>query len=427
MQNDPRSHGLWERTAPPGPATPALRSNLHADVVVIGGGFTGLSTALHLAERGAHPVVLEAVEVGFGASGRNVGLVNAGMWVMPDDLPDVLGPDYGARLLDVLGHGPTVVWDIIERHGISCEATRRGTLHLAVGRQGVAEIETRARQWAARGAPVEVLDGAETARRTGSHAYAGALLDMRAGTIQPLAYVRGLARAAINAGAVVYGHSPVTGIEAMGPSWRVLTAEGSVTADWIVVATDAYTTAPWAQIRTEQVILPYFNLATRPLSDAEVAGILPGREGCWDTKEVLSSFRLDAANRLVFGSVGALRRGGQVVHKGWARRALARIYPQLGRVDFDTEWFGRIGMTDDALPRFHRFDRNVVGFCGYNGRGIVPGTVFGRIMAGYIMGNGGTGDLPLPVTNARPARKRKLREAYYEAGAQIAHLVADRF
>ena len=118
MKNDPRSHGLWERSAPPAPPTTSLSGDLIADVVVIGAGFTGLSAALHLAEAGASVVVLEGVEIGFGGSGRNVGLVNAGMWVMPDDLPGELGEVYGIRLLHLLGDAPSLVFELVEKHAI---------------------------------------------------------------------------------------------------------------------------------------------------------------------------------------------------------------------------------------------------------------------------------------------------------------------
>ncbi len=241
MQNDPRSHGLWERTAPPAPKTQALAAPIEADVVVVGAGFTGLSAALHLAEAGRTVVVLEAVEIGFGGSGRNVGLVNAGLWIMPDDVPKVLGERHGERLLETLGAAPGLVWDLIERHGIACEPERAGTLHCAVGSEGLEEITARAAQWQARGAPVRLLDAAEASRMIGSSAYAGALLDQRAGTIQPLAYVRGLAAAAMAAGAQLFTASPVTGARREGAGWRLDTAGGSVKADWVVVATNAYT------------------------------------------------------------------------------------------------------------------------------------------------------------------------------------------
>ena len=151
------------------------------------------------------------------------------------------------------------------------------------------------------------------------------------------------------------------------------------------------------------------------------ASILPGREGCWDTKLVLSSFRFDRAGRLVFGSVGALRGTGLAVHRAWAKRALAKMFPRIENVEFEAQWYGMIGMTDDAVPRFHRLDANVVTFCGYNGRGIGPGTVFGRVLADHILGKVNESDLPLPVTEPDSPALPALKEAYYEAGAQIAH------
>ena len=426
MLNDPRSHGLWEMTAPAAPETVSFSGTAEADVVIVGGGFTGLSAALHLAERGTRVMLLEGAEIGYGGSGRNVGLVNAGMWTMPDDLPGVLGEDYGSRLLTLLGNGPRVVFDLVEKHGMECEAMPVGTLHCAVGRAGLDELKDRAEQWSRRGAPVRLLDAAETAAKVGTQAYAGALLDLRAGTIQPLAYVRGLASAAIAAGAKIFTGSPVTGAERNGRRWTVRTAKGSVTADWVIVATNAYTVAPWAEVRAELVHLPYFNFATVPLPPAMQAKILPERQGAWDTKEVLSSFRFDKRGRLVFGSVGALRGTGTAIHKAWARRALKKLFPEIGDVAFEAEWYGKIGMTADNLPRFHRLAENVVGFSGYNGRGIAPGTVFGRALADLVSGEIAEKDLPLPVTDPAAQSFRPVREGYYELGAQIAHFAGAR-
>lgn len=427
MLNDPRSHGLWERTAPPAPATSPLKGKSNADVVIVGGGYTGLSAALHLAEHGANVVLLEAAEIGFGGAGRNVGLINAGMWVMPDNFSLELGEDYGERALELLGNGPYLVREMIAKHGIACELETNGTLHCAVGQDGMTELEERARQWQKRGAPVTVLNAAETERRIGTSAYAGSLLDMRAGTLQPLAYARGLAHAAVKAGARLHTGSPVISTGEANGRKIVRTAEGEVSADWIIVATDAYSTGPWAQVRREQVHLPYFNLATAPLSANLRRSILPNCEGCWDTKEVLSSFRMDQAGRLVFGSCGALRGTGISIHKAWARRSLKRLFPQLGEVEFEAEWYGKIGMTDNALPRFHRFGKNVIGFSGYNGRGISPGTTFGKVLAHHILGDIAEKELPLPLTQVREAAFRSAKEAYYEAGAQIAHFTGERF
>lgn len=427
MQNDPRSHGLWEKTAPAAPQTRPLDGAVTTEVAIIGAGYTGLSTALHLAERGISSVVLEAAEIGFGGSGRNVGLVNAGMWVMPEDLIATLGQDYGNRLLDFLGAGPSYVWEMVRRHAIDCEANPVGTLHAGVGKKGVAELTERARQWQKRGAPVELLDKSEAAAMLGTSFYAGALLDRRAGTIQPLAYARGLARTATALGVAIHTQSPATALTRSANGWMVRTPNGSVTAKQVVLATDAYTRLLPQNIARQQVTLPYFNMATQPLAPDVAKSILPGRQGVWDTKEVLLSYRFDAMNRLVFGSVGALRNSGLAVHRAWAKRALRKLYPQITELRFEQEWFGNIGMTSDNLPRFHQLDDGIYSFCGYNGRGIAPGTVFGRAMAGLLSGDIAAAALPLPLSQPEPAALRGLRSAYYEAGAQLVHLTEARF
>jgi glycine/D-amino acid oxidase-like deaminating enzyme len=425
MRNDPLSHGLWEITAPPAPPTSPLKSEVRADAAIIGCGYTGLSTALNLAEAGAKVVALEAVEIGFGGAGRNVGLVNAGMWLAPDEIVKRLGSDYGERLLKLLGDGPSEVEARVNKHGIDCEFVRNGTLHCATGQAGLAKIGERHAQWGARGAPVKLLSREETARRIGRDLYAGSLLDLRAGTIQPLAYARGLAGAALAAGAVIHTQSPVRSAERAGKVWRLKTDGGTVAADWIVVATDAYAEGGlWPQGKREQIRVPYFNFATRPLAPELAASILPGREGCWDTRLIMNSFRFDKAGRLLFGSIGALRLAGLEVHRAWARRALKATFPQIGEVEFEARWYGMMGMTGNALPRFHRLGPNVVTFCGYNGRGIGTGTVFGRLLADHVLGNLREQDLPLPVTEPDAPALPALWEAYYEAGAQIAHAVS---
>ncbi|MBI1779096.1 MAG: FAD-binding oxidoreductase [Proteobacteria bacterium] len=422
MLNDRRTHGLWERSAPPPPATEPLSSDIVADVAIVGGGYTGLSTALHLAERGVAAVVLEAAEIGFGAAGRNSGLVNAGMWVMPSALEETLGPVHGRRLLDLLRDSPRSVFDIVEKHRIACELKRAGTIHCGAGRKGLAEIKERARQWQALGAPVRVLDAEETRVKTGTSAYPGGLLDLRAGTIQPLAYARGLGAAAIASGARICTGSPVEGIARNSGSWSVRTASGSVRAKWVVLATDIYTKSIMPELRTEQIVLPYFHVATAPLGDNVRRTILPEGQGAWDTRTVLSSFRLDDAGRLIVGSVGALRGAGAAIHRGWARRRIRSLFPQLGGVALEHEWYGQIGMTNDHLPRLHAPAENMIALAGYNGRGIAPGTVFGRELARHVSGEVPLDEMPLPVTAAKDARFRVVMERYYDIGSQVAHL-----
>ncbi|NHN89568.1 NAD(P)/FAD-dependent oxidoreductase [Acetobacter conturbans] len=427
VTQDRLSHGLWAQTAIPSPAMQSLENDSRVDVAVIGAGYTGLSAALYLASTGRDVAVLEANEPGFGGSGRNVGLVNAGLWMKPKDVIGALGNIHGQRILTMLGEGPQLVFDLVRHYGLDCEATPTGTLHCAPDKAGLKELQDREKQWQALGAPVRLLNAEETRRQTGSKLYRGALLDERAGIIQPLSYARGLASIAQLAGATLYGDAAVTNAVRENGFWRLQTSKATVTAKWLLVATNAYTVSPWSAIREELIHLPYFNIATRPLSDAEVAEIMPDRQGCWDTKEVLTSFRLDKGNRLIIGSVGALGQPCErQVHEAWARRSLTSIYPQLQNIRFESAWYGMIGMTSDSVPRLHRLGDQAIAVSGYNGRGISPGTVFGRCLARYICGEISDGDMPLPFTALETPLFRRERELMYSLGSTLVHAVGAR-
>ncbi|KPQ06605.1 MAG: Glycine/D-amino acid oxidases (deaminating) [Rhodobacteraceae bacterium HLUCCA12] len=415
--------GLWAVTAPPPPATAPLSGAHGADVAVVGAGFTGLAAALAAAEAGARVIVLEAAEIGAGGSGRNVGLVNAGLWLMPDDLDRRLARHaQGSSLPALLGDAPAAVWSLIDRHSIDCEARPNGTLHCAPGRAGLAALRERARQWHARGAPVALLSADEARARTGSARFQGALFDPRAGTVQPLAYARGLAHAAIGAGARLHTDTPVTASTRDGGDWVLETPAGQVRAPRVIWATNAYSQAAADQPGRALSVLPFFNFATDPLPATLRAQLLPGGEGGWDSAKILTSFRLDAAGRFIIGSVGALGAADRHVHAAWAARRMAWLFPQLAGQRFVHAWFGRIGTTPDALPRLWQPGPGAFGLWGFNGRGIAPGTVLGQALARAALGQDAR---PPTLQAARPDRLRHARGAALRGGAALWHL-ADR-
>lgn len=420
---------LWHATAPAAPKTAPLTGAVTTEVAIVGGGFTGLSAALHLAEMGVKATVIEARMIGFGGSGRNVGLVNAGMWVKPHDLIATLGAAAGNRLLDELGEGPSFVYELVAKHGIECEAVRNGTLHMAVGEEGLKEIEEREAQWQKRGAPVEVLSAEKAQALSGAAGFTGALLDRRAGTIQPLAYAHGLARAALAAGAEIFTDTPLLAAERKGDLWKLKAGQGTVTARHVILATNAYggvvADVPWKEYRQELTILPFFQMATNPLPEKVAARILPQRQGAWDTGLVMTSFRMDRQNRLIFGSIGRLDALAAGTHRAFAARSVRKLFPYIGDFRFEYWWDGRIGMTTNNLPAMHVLAPNVVTVSGYNGRGIAPGTVFGRALARYVTGDGSA--IPLAETPITADPWRNLKSAFYHVGAQAKHFIDRRF
>ena len=403
----------WATSSEEPPHVSPMDGDIATDLVIIGGGFTGLSTALHAAERGIDCHVLEAEAIGHGGSGRNVGLVNAGLWLPPQDVRAKLGEACGSGLIKLLGEAPAYVFSLIDRHQIRCEATRNGTIHAAHSRRGYEGLARRAEEWHRLGAPVDLLSRDEAAAKIGSPAFHGGLLDHRAGTINPMGYVRGLARAALAAGAKISTGARATKLRRDGAKWIVETDRGTATGKWVVLGTNAYSDDLWPGLRKIFTEIFFFQLATPPLGD-RANGILREGQGLWDTGLIMFSLRKDALGRLIIGSMGRVIGGATGLSRRWAVRTLRRLFPDLGEVEFEMAWDGSIALTPDHLPRIHRLDEGLYTPIGYNGRGITPGTLFGKAMAELLSG-GKEADLPIPITAMKPARTRVVMAPLYQA------------
>ena len=404
---------LWDATADEADVAAPLEGDSETGIAIVGGGFTGLSTALHAAERGLDCRVLEARRIGHGGSGRNVGLVNAGVWLPPREVRERLGEERAGVLTRVLGDAPAYVMSLIERHQIRCELTRSGTIHAAHSPRGLRDLARRAEDWRRLGAPVELLTRAEAAEKIGSDAYHGGLLDRRAGTINPMGYVRGLARAALAAGARISTETAVRALRRDGERWIVETDRGRVSARAVVLGTNAYTDDLWPGLKRTFTVIHYFQVATEPLGD-RARSVLPEGQGLWDTAPVMFSLRRDGFGRLISGSMGRVMGGDEGLSRRWAAGRLRRLFPALGRVGFETAWYGQIALTPDHLPRIHRLADGLYTPIGYNGRGIAPGTVFGKAMAELLAG-GREEDLPLPVTEPARDGLAPLKSRFYRA------------
>lgn len=414
---------LWQETLNHPFKGSKLNDDVQTDVIVIGGGYTGLSAALHIAQQGKSVCVLEAQTIGYGGSGRNVGYVNAGLWTPPDDVEELLGKETGMHLNTLLAKGPDLVFDLIEKHQIQCSATRKATLHYADTASGLENLKSRYAQQVARNAPVHLLDRDEAVKRTGSDKVLGALMDMRAGTIQPLAYVQGLAKAAEAAGAKIFENTRAERMHRDNGKWVMETPSGRVTGNKLIQATNAYGVGDIDQ--NEFIPVNYFQMATAPLTMEQRAKILPEGEGCWDCADIMSSFRVDEDGRLLIGGLGDLENIGKGIHQAWAERKMASLFPELAGLKFEHAWSGRISFTSDHLPKVVSIGENAVSIYGYSGRGISPGTVFGKCAADWAV-NDNLDAFPIPITQKTREPMKKAKAAFYEMGAVLAHLISVR-
>ncbi len=391
---------LWSATAAPGPVLPALGAATRADVAIVGAGYTGLSAALHLAASGRDCVVLEAADVGEGASGLNGGQVIPGVKYDPDDLERMFG-ERAARMIDTVTSGVDLVFDVIARHSIDCQAVRNGWLQPATSAAALALIEQRVRQWRARGADVELLSAAQTARAIGSQRYSGSWIDRRAGTVQPLAFARGLARAALAAGVRVFAHSPALSLRRSAGSWHIETPSGSVTSATVILATNAYTGRLVERLRRTVIPIPSFQVATEVLPASLREHILPGGQAASDTWHLLRYFRVDASGRLVMGSRGMFSNAPVSRIARHHYRAVREIFPQLEGIRYEYHWGGLVAMTRDHLPHLHELEPGLLAGLGYNGRGVAMATMMGRVLAQWVSGMPAQ-ELGFPVTAVQP-------------------------
>lgn len=411
---------LWSVLVDDVPQYSQIHQDIQVDVCVIGAGFTGLSTAIHLAEKGYRVAVLEAHQVGAGGSGRNVGLVNPGTWAQPDELNRIMGEQAGEKLTQALGDAPKLVFDTIDRFNIQAQDTRSGNLHMAHNAEGELDVDRRYAQLRRRGADVEILTGQKCHEYCGTTSIQKALLDKRAGTVNPLAYVTGLAKTAHQLGVQIFENSSVTEITKNGEQWEVNSTEAVVKADKVVIATNAYTEGEWNEILKTIYFVQYFQIASTPLGTA-ADNILPYGNGAWDTRMALSSIRRDKDGRLLLGTVGAYQ-GKAKLYQSWANLMKNKYFPDLGQVNWQFQWTGKFGFTTDHIMRIFEPAPGIVAATAYNGRGITTGTMMGKAFAQYLQDDD-PNKLPLPFTkiSANALSYRHARALVYDASIALYH------
>lgn len=375
----------YAATAAPFARHTALAGEASADVVVVGGGFTGLSAALCAEEAGYSVILVEARRIGWGASGRNGGQMIPGMRWSASDLVDKFGEDRARRLVALGLEATGRVRGRIARHAIACDL-RDGHFHAACKPAHLEEMRREAdtlhRLVGYEG--IRVVERGEVGTIVASEAYHGGMFDSEGGHLHPLNYAIGLARAAEAAGVTIYEETPALAMDHSGPV-IVTTPGGRISARHGIIACDAEVGSLEPKLR--QVMMPVinYNVATRVLSEEEARALIPSNASIAESRFVLNYYRLSADNRLIFGGGEKYSPRPPADIAAFVRPYIEQVFPQLRGIEIEYVWGGTIGVTMNRLPHFGRIGNSLFAH-GYSGHGVLLTTLAGELMVEALRG-----------------------------------------
>ena len=388
-----------------------LRGEVRADVCVVGGGYTGLSAALHLAEAGLDVVLVEAHRVGFGASGRNGGQLGSGQRMPQDVLEKMVGVDDAQKLWQLGEEAKALVRDLVARHGIDCDL-KPGVAWTGSSKADVDHLHDYAELLQGRYGydQVEVLDGAACAALCPSPDYKGGVLDMGAGHLHPLNFALGLARAAAAAGVRICEETHVHHVQEGEPA-VVRTDKGRVAADHVILACNGYLGGLNRTVAARVMPINNFVVATEPLGD-DADKVLTRDVAVADSRFVVNYFRLSADRRLLFGGGESYGYRFPRDIAATVRKPMLEIFPHLADVRIDHAWGGTLAITMKRLPFLVRLGPNILSASGYSGHGVGTATHAGQLMALALRGQAEGFDtmsrLPTPRFPGGPALRSPL-------------------
>lgn len=384
----PFDASLWAETAPPPPPTEPLEGSLDADVCIVGGGYTGLTTALELAGDGTSVALLEAEEIGFGGSGRNAGHCTPTFhhFSIPE-IRKMLGEPRASRLIERQTNGANIAAALIAKHEIDCEWRQTGYVRGALTSASLDALHRMAEEYNSVGKATRVLDAGEVVRMTGSERFLGAWFHPEGGQLNPLAYARGLARAAIGEGVRVHTRSRVDAIDREGGRWAVKTSAGTVLADKVILGTGAYTVGAWPGLDRSFRIQKVFVAATEPLSDNLRRTVLPADTTMHDGRGDIYVYKYDAHGRIVASMFPMGARGRD---EGYTKQVMTDrlrwLHPEITDVRWSHFWWGELDMQRRTIPRLYDLAPGVIACLGLSGRGVPTGTMLGGILADWARG-----------------------------------------
>ncbi|UPW18518.1 FAD-binding oxidoreductase [Agarivorans sp. TSD2052] len=362
---------------------PQLQADLRCDICIVGGGFSGLSSALHLAEKGFHVVVLESVKVGFGATGRNGGQIVNSYSRDVDVIEQRYDKDTAQALNEMIFEGGEIIRSRIADYNIDCDY-QQGGVFAAFNAKQLAGLAEQKANWERFGNhQLELLDKAQLEKVVGTSAYHGGLLDMKGGHIHSLNLALGEAEAILALGGEIYEQSAVIDYQSGEPA-KVTTEHGSVTANYLLFAGNAYLGELEPKLSDKAIRCGTQVVATEPLSDQLCQQLLPQNYCVEDCNYLLDYYRITADKRLLFG--GGVVYGAKPLAsiERQIRPKFEALFPQLKQVSIDYAWTGNFLLTYSRMPQFGRLDSNIYYLQGYSGHGLTCTHLAGKLLAEVI-------------------------------------------
>jgi len=365
---------------------PAAAGELTCDVCVVGAGFTGLSTAYHLAQRGYDVIVLDAQRVGFGASGRNGGQASTGQRRDQEDLENMVGDAHARELWDIGCQAVDLVRDLCTKDEVHTDF-HPGIVHTVHRKRdfghSVAYVDHMQGKYGYD--KISLLEPDACREIVNSPAYQGGTLDMGSGHVQPLELVLGLARLAVKSGARIFEQSKVTGINEGDPA-TVNTDHAKIKARYVVLGCNGYIGTMQKRVAARVMPINNFIVSTKPLTPDAQEKIIRNNYAVADSKFVVNYFRFSDDHRLLFGGTETYGYKFPRDIAGAVRKPMTQIFPQLADVEIDHAWGGTLGITMNRMPHYERIGGNILTMSGFSGSGVALGTMSGQIAAEAIAG-----------------------------------------
>ena len=378
-----------------------LRGAMRADVCIIGGGYTGLSSAIHLRKRGYDVVLLEAEKIGWGASGRNGGHVGTGQRADQATLEELVGPETARRLWDLGVEAVATVRQLISTYRIDCEL-KHGNLEVAASQRDAVglreDVDHRRERY--RHDAVRYVSREELASMTSAQGFHGGAVDSAALHLHPLNYCLGLERAATDLGARIHEHSRVSHYSE-GDKLRVHCAEGHVDCDHLILACNGYLGGLERRVAGQIMPINNYMLATEPLDESVARRLIRDDTSMADTRFVINYWKLSGDKRLLFGGGESYTSRFPADIKAFVRPYMLRIYPELADTRIDYGWGGTLAITLNRMPAFGRIAPRILYAHGYSGHGVPIATLAGKLLAEAVAGTAERFDVMAAVPSPR--------------------------